>query len=192
MGANYRFSFAKTSFGKLHWIFSRRNREPWLQLERGQLVTHSITRGQLSIGHCVLLTLRLVSLILPSALHCIFRGLLRLTVKVRWAYKSYIYWHTNSWHRLLALDDGNKYFSIFLFPPNRSDKEWQLCTTEGPTPVFKGFGGKGRAIDGRNIYFLFSYFSPKHEWHLWSTIQHVQNGTYCNVTICRLPVDVVG
>ena len=58
---------------------------------RGRLVTHSITRGQLSIARCVLLTLRLVSLILPSALHCIFRGLLRLTVKVRWAYKSYIY-----------------------------------------------------------------------------------------------------
>ena len=60
-------------------------------------------------------------------------------------------------------------FFIFIFPPNRSDKEWQLCTTEGPTPVFKRFGGggKGRAIDGRNIYFLFSYFFSKHEWHLW-------------------------
>ena len=32
--------------------------------------------------------------------------------------------------------------------------------------VFKRFGGNGRAIDGRNIYFLFSYFLPKHEW-LW-------------------------
>ena len=43
---------------------------------------------------------------------------------------------------------------LFSFPPsNRSDKEWKLCTTEGPTPVFKRFGGKGRAIDGRNIYF---------------------------------------
>ena len=60
-----------------------------------------------------------------------------------------------------AIDDRNTYFSIFLSPPpNRSDKEWQLCTTEGPTPVFKRFGGKGRAIDGRNIYFLFSYFFP--------------------------------
>ena len=51
-------------------------------------------------------------------------------------------------------------FLFSLFPPNRSDKEWQLCTTEGPTPVLKvwGGGGKGRAIDGRNIYFLFSYF----------------------------------
>ena len=57
-----------------------------------------------------------------------------------------------------AIDDGNTYFSIFLFPPNRSGKEWQLCTTEGPTPVFKRFGGKGRAIYGRNIYFLFSFF----------------------------------
>ena len=27
-------------------------------------------------------------------------------------------------------------------------------------------GRKGRAVDGRNIYFLFSYFFPKHEWHL--------------------------
>ena len=42
------------------------------------------------------------------------------------------------------------------------DKEWQLCTT----PVFKKFGGKGRAINGRNIYFLFSYFFSKREWHL--------------------------
>ena len=59
-------------------------------------------------------------------------------------------------------------FLISFFPPNRSDTEWQLCTTEGPTPVFKSFGrGGGRAVDGRNIYFLLSYFSPKHEWHLW-------------------------
>ena len=29
-----------------------------------------------------------------------------------------------------------------------------------------GLGRKGRAIDGRNIYFLFSYFFSKHEWHL--------------------------
>ena len=50
-------------------------------------------------------------------------------------------------------------FLFSFFPTNRSDKEWQLCTTEGPTPVFKRLGGgKGRAIDGRNIYFLFSYF----------------------------------
>ena len=34
-------------------------------------------------------------------------------------------------------------FLFSFFPPNRSDKEWQLCTTEGPTPVFKRFGGKG-------------------------------------------------
>ena len=58
-------------------------------------------------------------------------------------------------------------FLFSFFPPNRSDKEWQLCTTERPTPVFKRFGGKGRAIDGRNIYFLFSYFFSKHE-HLAS------------------------
>ena len=58
-------------------------------------------------------------------------------------------------------------FLFSFFPPNRSDKEWELCTTESPTPVFKRFGGKGRAIDGRNIYFLFSYFFSKHEWHLW-------------------------
>ena len=49
-------------------------------------------------------------------------------------------------------------FLFSFFPPNRSDKEWQFCLTEGPTPVFKRFGGKGRAIDGRNIYFLFPIF----------------------------------
>ena len=42
-----------------------------------------------------------------------------------------------------AIEDGNTYFSIFLSPPpNRSDKEWQLCTTEGPTPVVKCLGGR--------------------------------------------------
>ena len=69
-------------------------------------------------------------------------------------------------------------FLFSFFPPNRSDKEWQLCTTEGPTPVFKRFGGKGRAIDGRNIYFLFSYFFSKHEWHLWFTAAILENGEY--------------
>ena len=42
-------------------------------------------------------------------------------------------------------------------------------------------GRKGRAVDGRNIYFLFSYFFPKHEWHLcriqkvkkWSKNRHL-------------------
>ena len=30
-----------------------------------------------------------------------------------------------------------------------------------------GLGRKGRAIDaGLHIYFLFSYFFSKHEWHL--------------------------
>ena len=29
-----------------------------------------------------------------------------------------------------------------------------------PTPVFKRFGGKGRAIDGRNIFSVFLFFSP--------------------------------
>ena len=52
-------------------------------------------------------------------------------------------------------------FLFSFFPPNRSDKEWQLSTTEGPTSVFKRFGGKGGAIYGRNIYFLFSYFFPQ-------------------------------
>ena len=66
-------------------------------------------------------------------------------------------------------------FLFSFFPPNWSDKEWQLCTTEGPTPVFKRFGGKGRAIDGRNIYFLFSYFFsqvfPKSSVFLWNSKQ---------------------
>ena len=35
-----------------------------------------------------------------------------------------------------------------------------------PYTCIQGDWGKGRAIDGRNIYFLFSYFFPKHEWHL--------------------------
>ena len=35
-------------------------------------------------------------------------------------------------------------FLFSLFP--QTGQEWQLCTTEGPTPVFKRFGGKGRAI----------------------------------------------
>ena len=48
---------------------------------------------------------------------------------------------------------------------------WRLLSIELVT-VWRGFdslrrfGGKGRAIDGRNIYFLFSYFFSKHEWHL--------------------------
>ena len=33
-------------------------------------------------------------------------------------------------------------FLFSFFHPNRSDKEWQLCTTEGPTPVFKCLGGR--------------------------------------------------
>ena len=44
-------------------------------------------------------------------------------------------------------------FSSFKhFSPKR------VATEEGPTPVFKRVGGKERAIYGRNIYFLFSYF----------------------------------
>ena len=59
-------------------------------------------------------------------------------------------------------------FPFSFFPPNRSDKEWQLCTTEGPTPVFKCLGGREGPLMAEidSIYFLFSYFPPKHEWHL--------------------------
>ena len=60
-----------------------------------------------------------------------------------------------------TIDDGNAYFSIFLSPPpNRSDKEWQLCTTEGPTPVFKRFGGKGRTLMAEIYIFCFPIFFP--------------------------------
>ena len=42
----------------------------------------------------------------------------------------------------------------------------ELVTVWRGFDSLRGFGGQGRAIDGRNIYFLFSYFFPKHEWHL--------------------------
>ena len=52
-------------------------------------------------------------------------------------------------------------FLFSFFPPNRSDKEWQLCTTEGPTPVFKRFGGKGIGPLMAKIYiFCFPIFPP--------------------------------
>ena len=59
------------------------------------------------------------------------------------------------------------------------------CTTEGPTPVFKRFGGKGRAIDGRNIYFLFSNFFSKHEWHLCVLSRDSKKMTKCRGTWVR-------
>ena len=59
-----------------------------------------------------------------------------------------------------AIDDGNTYFSIFLFPPNRSDKEWQLCTTEGPTPVFKCLGGREGPLMAEIYIFCFPIFFP--------------------------------
>ena len=127
--------------------------------------------SELPRAGCVL-TLRLVSLILLSALQCIQRcqvcTKLRLTVKVRWPIiarsidtHAFLPWRLLSielvtvWRGFdslrgfggqgRAIDDGNTYFSIYFFPPNRSDKEWQLCTTKGPTPVFKRFwGGGGR------------------------------------------------
>ena len=53
-------------------------------------------------------------------------------------------------------------FLFSFFPPNRSDKEWQLCTTEGPTPVFKRFGGggKGRPLMAEIYIFCFPIFFP--------------------------------
>ena len=44
---------------------------------------------------------------------------------------------------------------LFSFFPQTAVTRSGNCTTEGPTPVFKRFGGKGRAIDGRNIYIFF-------------------------------------
>ena len=52
---------------------------------------------------------------------------------------------------------------IFLFsfsPPNRSDKEWQLCTTEGPTPVFKCLGGREGPLMAEIYIFCFPIFFP--------------------------------
>ena len=72
MGENNRFSFAKTSFGKLHSELSGflvgeiASLDYSLSVFVGLVINHSITRGQLSIAGCVLLTLSLVSLI-----HCI-------------------------------------------------------------------------------------------------------------------------
>ena len=57
-------------------------------------------------------------------------------------------------------------FLFSFFPPNRSDKEWQLCTTEGPTPVFKRFGGREGPLMAEIYIFCSPIFSPKHEWHL--------------------------
>ena len=60
-----------------------------------------------------------------------------------------------------AIDDGNTYFPFF--PPNRSGNSAQQKALH----LFsRGLGGGGRAIDGRNIYFLFSIFFSKQEWHL--------------------------
>ena len=59
-----------------------------------------------------------------------------------------------------AIDDGNTYFSIFPSPPpNRSDKEWQLCTTEGPTPVFNRSGGSEGPLMAEIYIFFFPFFS---------------------------------
>ena len=50
---------------------------------------------------------------------------------------------------------------IFLFsfppPPNRSDKEWQLCTTEGPTP---GVGRREGPLMAGIYVFCFPIFFP--------------------------------
>ena len=60
-----------------------------------------------------------------------------------------------------AIDDGNTYFSIFLPPPpNSSDKEWQLCTTEGPTPVVKCLGGREGPLMAEIYIFCFPIFPP--------------------------------
>ena len=59
-------------------------------------------------------------------------------------------------------------FLFSFFSPNRSDKEWQLCTTEGPTPVFKRLGGGGGEgpLMAEIYIFCFPIFFSKHEWHL--------------------------
>ena len=49
-------------------------------------------------------------------------------------------------------------FLFSFFPLNRSDKEWQLCTTEGPTPVFKRFGGREMSLMAEIYFFCFPIF----------------------------------
>ena len=51
-------------------------------------------------------------------------------------------------------------FLFSFFPLNRSDKEWQLCTTEGPTPVFKCLGGREGPLMAEIYSFCFSIFFP--------------------------------
>ena len=51
-------------------------------------------------------------------------------------------------------------FLFSFFPPKRSDKEWQLCTTEGPTPVFKCLGGREGPLMAEIYIFCFPIFFP--------------------------------
>ena len=53
-------------------------------------------------------------------------------------------------------------FYFPFFPPNRSDKEWQLCTTEGPTPVrpTRGLGGREGPLMAEIYIFCFPIFFP--------------------------------
>ena len=149
MGENNRFSFAKTSFGKLHSELSG-----FLVGEIASLdYSLSVLVGSVS-WRCVL-----------SAwyyrLHCsLFRGvkfvLIARSIDTQ-AFLPHVATFVNrmtDWRgsdslrgfggQGRAIDDGNTYFSIFLFSPKQGNKEWQLCTTEGPTPVFKRFGGEGK------------------------------------------------
>ena len=103
--------------------------------------------SELARAGCVLLTLRLVSLILPSALQSIQRcqvcAKLRLTVKVRWPIIARsIDTHTFLPWRLLSIE---------------------LVTVWRGFDSLRGFGGQGRTIDDGNAYFSIFRFPPKQE-----------------------------
>ena len=99
--------------------------------------------SELARAGCVLLMLRLVSLILPSALQSIQRcqvcAKLRLTVKVRWPISRPII--------ARSIDSDTHTFL-----------PWRLLSIELVTvwrgfDSLRGFGGQGSAIDDGNTYF---------------------------------------
>ena len=133
--------------------------------------------------------LRRVSLILPSALQSIQKcqvcPKLRLTVKVRWRIIARsIDTHVFLQWRLLSIElvtvwrgvDSLRGFGgkegplmteihIFLFsffPPNRSDKQWQLHNRRPYTCL----GGREGPLMVEIYIFCFPILFSKHEWHL--------------------------
>ena len=52
-------------------------------------------------------------------------------------------------------------------------------------PVFKRLGEKGRAIDGRNIFFLFSYFCPNRSVISGTKSIGIDRVTSIEISICN-------